>query len=290
MLPIYLALFAYLINALVFLVDKYLLSAPIPRPLAYAFWVSVLSLFALFLIPFGVTMPSAEYLIIAFVSGAAMFLGLIFLYESIMAGDISVASAKVGAFSAITAYVLSFFILPDSAHELNILAASLLIGGIFLLSRTHGKVVLQYTMVAGFFSGISVVFLKWTFNEGDFIDGVFWTRMFFVGTALITILSKDARAQIKKFLTHSPQKSQHLFFLNKALAAIGFFILYYAINVGSVATIQSLLGFQFVFVFVIALAMKAHFPKLEQKISKTDLSFKIAGITLVFIGFALSFV
>ena len=54
---LYLALLAYFINAVVFIIDKHLLAGHMPKYHAYAFGVAILSLGAVFLIPFGVKYP-----------------------------------------------------------------------------------------------------------------------------------------------------------------------------------------------------------------------------------------
>ena len=94
MLWLYLAITAYFINAVVFVIDKYLLAAPIPKYRAYAFGVSVLSLGAVFLIPFGVSWYGLNYFLIAVSAGASFFIGLIFLYRAIRESDISVLRNK----------------------------------------------------------------------------------------------------------------------------------------------------------------------------------------------------
>src|SRR3989338_5010811 len=87
MLWIYLALTAYFVNAIAFVIDKHLLSSSLPRPFAYAFGVSILSILAVVLIPFGVAWLGVQYFFISFVSGTAFFIALFFLYKSIKLSD-----------------------------------------------------------------------------------------------------------------------------------------------------------------------------------------------------------
>lgn len=48
-----LVILAHLFYALVFLIDKYIVSRPLPHPVVYAFYVGVLSIFIWVLAPFG---------------------------------------------------------------------------------------------------------------------------------------------------------------------------------------------------------------------------------------------
>ena len=52
MLWLIVAISAYLILAIVFLVDKYLLVGPIPNPKIYAFYIGTLGIAVLLLVPF----------------------------------------------------------------------------------------------------------------------------------------------------------------------------------------------------------------------------------------------
>jgi len=114
MLWLYLAIAAYALNAVAFIIDKYLLSAPILRPISYAFWVGMLSFASIVLLPFGVYWVNFFYFLISFASGAAFFFALLFLYKAIKKTDISVASTKVGVLGVIFTYIFSALILRSS--------------------------------------------------------------------------------------------------------------------------------------------------------------------------------
>src|SRR3989344_8979158 len=113
MLWSYLAIVAYALNAIAFIIDKHLLSAPILRPISYAFWVSILSCVVIVLLPLGVYWVNFYYFLISFASGAAFFFALIFLYKAIKKTDISVASTKVGVLGVIFTFIFSVLILRD---------------------------------------------------------------------------------------------------------------------------------------------------------------------------------
>ena len=148
---LYLALIAYFINAVVFIIDKYLLSASITKYHAYAFGASILSLPAVLLIPFGVTWYGLAYFLIAISSGSVFFLGLTFLYKSIKESDVSVAATQVGTLGSIFTYIFSIFILKEKLHLVDSIAFIFLILGIFLLGKIQKNVILP-SLLAGVFS------------------------------------------------------------------------------------------------------------------------------------------
>ncbi len=285
---LYLALIAYFINAIAFIIDKHLLSSSIPRPLAYAFGVSILSVLAVFLIPFGVSWPGLNYFIIAVVSGASFFVALLFLYTAIKASDASVASTNVGTLSAIFTYFFSIIILHSKLGLNNGFAFIVLILGLLFIGLVKRNIV-RYSILSGLFFGLSVVLLKWTFNYSDFINGIFWTRVGFVGSALFILLFPPARKEIYDSFHFTPSKSMFLFVLNKVIAGIGFIVYYYAVSLGDISLINALLGIQFIFVFVLALVFGNKLSGVSEIIKGKVLAGKIIGIVLIAAGFLMLF-
>lgn len=288
MLWLYLALTAYFINAIVFIIDKYLLVGQIPKYYAYAFGVSLLSLASLFLIPFGVSWQGLSYFFIAISSGAAFFVGLIFFYKVIKKSDVSVAATQVGTIAAVFTYVFSIIILKDTLSFINLSAFLFFILGIYLLGRTEKQVFVS-AVLAGLLGGIYYVLMKYLFNESDFINGLFWTRIGFIGGAFISLFSGKIREEVRFSLKHASKNSKLLFIFNKFLAGIGFVILYFSISLGNVSLINALLGVQFLFIFLLAIIFRKRIPEVKEKLGKKVLMLKTTGIVSVVLGFLLLF-
>lgn len=285
---LYLALAAYFINSIVFIIDKYLLAGHIPKYHAYAFGVSILSLSAFVLIPFGVSWQGFNYFLIAISSGAAFYVALMFFYKSIKESDVSIAATQIGTMSAIFTYLFSIVILKDTLPLISSLAFLLLIFGIFLLGKVDKHVFISAFM-AGLLFGISYVLLKLSFNGSHFINGLFWTRMGFVGSAFLSLLSGHIRSEVKHSYRHAPNKSKFLFVFNKFLAGIGFIILYFSINLGNVSLVNAMLGLQFLFTFILVLFLKDRVSGIKERIDRPVLVNKLTGITSVLVGFLILF-
>lgn len=281
---LYITLLAYLVNAFAFVVDKYLLVTHIPRPFAYAFWVAVLSTSVVVLIPFGVVTQSTSYFIIALASGAAFFVALIFLYQAIKASDISVASTMSGVATAVFSYFLAIPLLGEAGGVLGSAAIFMLIIGMLFFGRTDRKVWLL-ALWAGLFFGISFVLLKMSFDLSDFINGLFWTRVGFVGAAFVSLMFGPFRGDVFSSLRGARVRVGAMFIGNKLLAASGFLFLYYAIRLGEVSVVNSLLGFQFLFIFILALLLRSKIPCIEEHVDKRNLTNKVVGIGFVIAGF-----
>jgi len=280
-----LAVLAYLLTAAAFVIDKYLLATPIPKPFSYAFWVAILSTPVVLLIPFfKVSIPGFSYFIVSFLSGGAFFGALILLYKSIRESDVSVASTQVGVSTSVFTYIFSLLLFKEVLPLHNFIALSLLIVGMLFLGKL-GRNIVFYAIGAGAFMAISFVLLKWTFVQSNFIDGIFWTRVGFIGSALLALFSPRARKEIKSSAKNAPKASKFVFVGNKLLAGTAFFLLYYSILLGNVTIINALLGLQFLFIFLIALALRNKLPGVREDLSKSAVTHKIIGISLILGGF-----
>ena len=289
MLWIYLALIAYFLDAIVFAFDKFLLMAPLPRTLPYAFYATILSIFVVFLLPFGVHLPpNPLYLVVAFSSGLFFFLALIYFYKSIKAIDVLEATPAVGAIAALGTFFLSVFILHEHISGSEFVAFFLLVAGAFIMSYFHLKSrVIVYMLLAGIFFGVSSVALKYIFNLSSFIDGLFWSRLGSVVSALAILVHPSTRRQIFNSFGAAPPGSKFLFGLNKVLAAAGFLVLYYAIKLGSVVFVSALQGLQYVFILIIGIFVAKKLPMLFERHLHERPARKIIATALIVIGFFL---
>ncbi len=289
MLWLYLALLAYLINAVVFIIDKYLLAGHMPKYHAYAFSVAILSLGVVFLIPFGVFLPDLGNFLLMFGAGVIFFVGLMLLFKSIKESDVSIAATQVGTVGAIFTYLFSIIILKDALSPLNSVALLFLILGIFLLGRIE-KRVLVWAIFSGVLFGMYYVLLKLSFNTAGFVNSLFWTRVGFIGGALASLIFPHVRKEIKFTYDYSPVRSKVLFVFNKFIAGVGFIILYFAINLGNVSLVNGLLGVQFLLIFILALFLGGRIPGILEKTDRLTITHKLSGILAVLIGFLILFV
>lgn len=284
----YFAIVAYALNAVVFIVDKHLLSAPILWPISYAFWVGILSLVAIVLLPLGVYWVSFYYFLISFASGAAFFFALIFLYKAIKKTDVSVASTKVGVMGVIFTYIFSVLILRDYFSGSDVIALGLMVAGILFMGKTS-KGVWREALISGTAFGVSTVLLKLSFNHSTFLNGFFWTRMGLVGMSFLALIHPPTCKEVFLSFKNSPHSSRFIFLGNKIISGIGFGLLYVAIKLGNVSVVNALLGVQFVFVFLLAIIFRNKIPGIAENIRGVVLLEKLAGIVLIGIGFLMLF-
>lgn len=102
---------AHLLNAGSFLVDKFLLVKAIPKPVVYAFWIGVLGIVSVLLLPFGFVMPSASDLAFALVAGVFFELALLSFFTSLQWLETSRVVPVVGGLQPLLILAFAFFFL-----------------------------------------------------------------------------------------------------------------------------------------------------------------------------------
>jgi uncharacterized membrane protein len=297
------ALFGYFFNAVAAILDKYLLSGPIKAPAAYAFFVSLFSLFTLFFIPFGFQFFGWQTTGIFLLSGVLFLYGLVSLYVAVQEREISRVSPLVGTVVSVVAFGAALF-LPNALSEMiftvqHMLALVLLIGGGLLISfdlpLRKGEHISRFVFLAGGAMAVSLLLLKYGYGQANFISGLIWSRlgMFFAGLSLLIV--PKFRQQIfgdAKKTTASRKTAAHtgvVFVINKACAGLASFLIVYATFLGPVSFIQALSGMQYVFLLALALPLSFRFPKVfGEKLSFWDWFQKICAIILIGLGLWLS--
>ncbi|NCQ16184.1 hypothetical protein GW814_00845, partial [Candidatus Falkowbacteria bacterium] len=92
-----LAVFAYFINAGVYVADKFLLSKKIHSSIAYAFYVGIWSVFNLALLWFWPWSPNARELTLDLLAGFLFLVTLVFWYKALHQSEASRVVPIVGA-------------------------------------------------------------------------------------------------------------------------------------------------------------------------------------------------
>lgn len=316
------AIFAYLINAGVFVADKFLLSKKIHSSIVYAFYVGIwsfLNVFLLFLIPPGqAQVPTFQQLLLDLISGL-IFLGtLVFWYKALHQSEATRVVPIVGALTPIFSFLLSFVFLGEKLNERQLLAFFVLIIGGLLISVKHTKfyeikmVIERFKNVFGntfgrihagyrptqrllvnsaisalFFAGFYVL-IKYVYSHQPFIEAFVCSRLgSFVGVSLILLVPSWRRLIHEHRQSRSSGKPMNwwFFFLVRGCAAIAFILLNRAISLGNVALINSLQGAQYLFLILLVLFISSRYPQFfKEELGGGVILQKVCGALLVGLG------
>jgi len=296
MIWLLMAILAYLILAIVFLIDKYLLGSGIPSPGLYAFYTGVLSIFVFLLAPFvDFFIPSFHGFLLAFLVGALFIIALFWFYKALIIFEASRVVPVVGALSPIFSFLIVFFF-TQAREELVLLkgiAFLLLVSGSFFIAFEKTKVSFRsflFSSIAAFFFSLFFILQKNLFEYmGSFWNSLIWMSIGSLFVALVIYcFSQEVRS--KALDRQKPQKKTFiLFFVNKGLSGLGGLLQRSAIFLTpgfiEVPLIQGLQGMQYAFLFLMAWFFSKKFPKImKEEISRKIIIKKSLAILLISIG------
>jgi uncharacterized membrane protein len=291
------AIIAHFLFALVFVIDKFLLSKTVLQPIVYAFYTGILQIFVLVLIPFGFAVPPSKQIIISFIAGALFTLAVLFLYKSFQMAEVSRITPIVGGAVPLFTLVLSYSFLEERLAANQLFAFSLLVlGGTVMFWPRRDKSAtgsvkaplakrLPLALLAALFFAGSFVLTKFIFIHQPFINGFIWIRLGGFLIAVLLFLWPGNRQIIFEATKALKIRTVSLFFSDKALAGLAFILLNYAIYLGSVTLVNALQGVQYVFLLVMAIILSKKFPQiLEEQVGRRVIFQKFIAILLIGLG------
>lgn len=297
------------LQALVALFDKYIVTSEtvVLRPLAYTFWISVLSSGSILIYCFswisvpvdGLDIPSfarihAPSLLVAalaITAGYSFFTALLSFFTALKENDTSDVVPVVGGLTALFTLILSYLFLNTSLSSTFLYGFTLLTLGTILVSRFRftWRTMLSNTH-AGLMFGVHYVALKGLFNVTNFDTAFFWSRMAIVFVALSFLLVPEYYEKIVS-RTRASRGREGIFVIgNKLLAGLAGIIILKAIEHGDVSLVQALGGLQYLFLLIISAVFgKMVARDFGENVTRRDIIHKSVSIPLIAVGFFLLF-
>jgi len=287
---------AYFFFSLSSLGDKLILSGP-PKPKSYTFYVGIIGLSVVILIPFmefGLPEKNSFPWIIS--EAVIYILALYFMFSAVKKYEVSRVATTMGATMPLFVLALTWlFWGGQTMNKTNIIAFALLILGNIIISfeknLKSANGYLKMTLLASFIFSVDYVLAKIIFLKEPFLLGFFWMRMFGVIIALLFLLSKKAREEIFAKQNFLNKKTASLLTFTQTSGGIANILQAFAISSAPIAMLpilNSLRGVQYAFLFLIVLSFSIFLPKiLKEEISKKIIVQKIIAIILIAGGLAL---
>lgn len=287
---------AYLLFAFGSFFDKLVLKGK-PNPVSYTFYVGLFSLLVVLIIPFvQFQVPESRVFVWIILDALVYTAGLYFMFSALERFDVSRVVPIVGAFQPIFIFLLAWlfwgFQQTSGVHIAAFLL--LLLGSIIISLEKRPELTIGFlglTISSALMFSLDYTFAKFVFLSQPFLQGFIWIRMFVFVFALFLLLNKRNRGEIFAKKTVLNPKTQIYFFSAQAFGGVANFLQSFAIflaPVGFLATVNSLRGVQYVFLFLITLFVSLFLPKvLKEKFSKKLLFQKVVSIGLIVVGLAL---
>jgi len=276
---ILLATLGQFLNAVVAIVDKYIVSdeRALPRPFVYAFYSCLLTgfwflIYAVSLIPgldqvgmpqfSNIQQPSIQVVGMSFLAAYTFFMALVSMYEALKRADAVNVMPVIGAISAISSFGMTYLFLQTSLSWHFVWGVVVLSLGTLLVAQTLPRrdTVLQ-VVHSGVFFALHYISMKGLFEETSFDDGFFWSR---IGLLLFTLSLLMVPAYLDKIKVQTKSTTRRtglLVIATKVLAGVAAFLLLKATDWGSVAVVQALDALKFVFILFITVFLGAALPR-----------------------------
>jgi drug/metabolite transporter (DMT)-like permease len=289
-------IFSYLCFALASLGDKIVLAGP-SKPKSYTFFVGVLSLLSIFIIPFvDFGFPSGIGLAFIILEAIVYVLGLYTMFYALEHFDVSKVIPTIGATQPIIIAVLSVFFWGYQEIKGNeLLAFIILLTGSVLISIDKSpkitKKALEISLITATLFSLDFVFSKIVYTEMAFWQGFIWMRIFSFIFVLFFLLDKGFRGEMKEENSGFSKKTGAIFIFAQMFGGLANILQSWAISlvpVAYLAIMNSMKGIQYVFLFILVILISSFFPKiLKEETSKKIIIQKIVSILFIGLGLAI---
>ncbi len=269
--------------------DKILLKEPETQNLiSYVFWMGAISVFGVILIFFGFHMPPLWVIGLSFGAGAFQMVAVFFYYLALKRGEASEALAVMGGFSPAATALIGWPLLGTVAGEGGLLGFALMVGGgfvMFLTENMNYRKLLPPVLIASGSFGLVNVVQKIVFNHVNFVSGYVFFTIGTFAAAMFLLVRKSWRTQIFESSGGAEPSSRFWYMVNRFLAGVGSFLVYYAISRANPALVDAISGVRYVIIFLGAYFITRWKPEwLEEDFHGMVLVGKIIATLLVIAG------
>lgn len=300
MLWLVITLISYFILAGVYLVDRYLLTSTLPDHRLYTFYVGILAMIVLVVIPFiKFYIPPLNQLVFSIFTGFIFSFCLFWFYKSLNLFEASRIVPALGALGPIFTFLLVF--LFSGGKELmnlnDFFAFILLILGTFLITLETEKKInwqsIKYASFTAFLFSLFLIFSKKVYLHQPFLNGLIWIKVGgFLFSLLLLIIYPSIRQKIFQFHKEAPPKKTFIIFVGNQIFGGGASLLQnWAIALAPfvyVPIITALEGAQYMFLLLIVIFISLKFPRiLQEEISRQTIFLKISATFLISLGIAI---
>lgn len=292
------AIIGYSFLAVVFILDKLIVSTAKEKPIVYAFYSTIFMFGAILVLPFvGWGILSGVDWWWAIISGVAFGLAMWALFVAQEKGEATHIAPFNGAFITVIISLLGFYFLNEKLSSLQIGGMAILVFASLLLSSEKSKkhngfhMGFVWAIISAIFFAISHVSAKYLYGLYPFWTGFIWTRATtgIVGVCLLfsAVVRKKLREKKKTKASYAVRHSLAIIFSNKVLSVVAIVSLQYAAAIGSVTLVNALSGLQYVLMFVLVYFSSKFLPKVfKEYFTKKEITVEVIAITLVVIGMA----
>jgi len=296
-LPI--ALLGYGSLALVSILDKFILTKTVNRPVVYVFYTCIMLLPVWLLSFFGVVFPSDFLVWLVIIFSSLMFIFFLWaMYIGFQKSEVSHIGPLLGATTPLFVLALGNLFLHEVLNRQQIAAVLILVFACILISFEQSKLNhgwhkgMLWGILAGFLSAFYYVGSKYVYDAQGFYSGLVLIFGIAGIGAVFLFFSPSVRALFKtrSRFSRKDKWSPRQFLViaaNKVLSVIGTVLVQYTISLGAVSIVNALVGFQYGFLVVLVALISKFKPKFFRE-DYTKLEIVQEGVAVILIGIGLA--
>lgn len=284
----------YASMAAVDVMDKFLLTKRRIEPVSYTFFTVVSGALLLFIWPGVYEAVPKKFIFFNLLSGAYFVLAMFVFFKVLAFGEVS----RVVPF--IFGLVPAFDVLLSASLKVEVfvparaVALAILVCGAMLIayhpSRGWHRHIWLKVLAAFLFSSYN---LLWQYGAqvGGSLNNLMWNRLGAAGVLVMLLIIPRFRRGV--FAVRHVPKKQHtsgLFIFKQLLGGLNFVALSHFLAKSSVAVVDALSGFRYVFLFLGALALsREHIHILDEEKDKKVVKLKFTAVAIIFLGIIILF-
>jgi hypothetical protein len=296
---LFIAILGYFAFALASLGDKIVLGQS-PRPRAFTFFVGILNILAIFMIPFiEFDLPTGSTIAWIILDAIIYIFGLYGMFSALEKFDVSRVIPAIGATQPIFIFALTWlFWGPQILGIKELSAFSLLLVGTVLISLDRtGDLFTRESLVISFITAIlfslDFIFSKFVYLAMPFWQGFIWIRVASFVFALCLLLNRNFYKDVFSKTKATTTNVGLTFVFFQGAGGVATILQSLAIALAPVAylaIINALRGVQYVFLFAFTILCTIFIPKvLKEDISKSTIIQKVLAMLVIAFGLAILF-
>lgn len=299
MLWFFIALTGYILQAIVFILDKKILTSSVSKPVVYTFYSTIFLLPVFLLVPFSSQIGLKNLynldLLLAITSGITFGLGLWLMFIAVKQGEASHINPFIGGVIAIATYLFSYLFFQEVLSSYQIAGVIFVIFASLLLSFEKSKkhsgfhIGFLWAVISGLLFAVSHVAAKYIYINYDFFTGIIYTRGSIGFVGLLTLIYPSVRKSFRKAKTKKAKSKKTssllLVVINKILGVSAVLLIQYAIAIGSVTLVNAMAGLQYALMFVFIYLLTKFTPRLfKEFFTKRELLIEVIALIFVVLG------
>ncbi len=290
------ALIGYLLLAVVFVLDKFILEKSVDKPIVYTFYSTIFMLVLLFGYLFGAESLTVFHWSIAIVSGMSFGFALWAMFKALSYGEASHITPFIGAVVSIGTFVGGSLFLQEQLLQTQLWGIAVLVVASFLFSfektENHSGIHIGFTwaIMSGILFAVSHVAAKYLYGSYSFFTALVTTKATVGIVGLITLCFPSVWRTLKADPSKKKNKKEKhsavaIILSDKVLGIVAVLLIQYAISLGSVTIVNAMSGIQYVSMFFLIYVMSTWFPKVfREYFTKKEFVVEVFSLLLVVVG------